>query len=372
MKKAKRFVALLLMLAMTLSLFGCGEEKSPQNIKVGDTVTVGDLEIAFEYFEFGRKLGNYLDNDFWRAGTPTYGYGDGVSYVAKPGQTLWAAGFNIKNTKKSKNKVPEFQFSFDFGNEKNIEANANNLHGRKANVKFFKSEVEDLKGIDDSEEVRTYGSVDERLANEMGTPLRFNITIGKKSFFCDVRTENTIVDLVEVKRDGKTMNKYSNYVFDDAGRVIEKKENNTTHKYDYNEIGLVVADHEDNCTTYYTYNEQGQVQHESVQYVPEMADRNKEIEYGYQYDEFGRVVEKTYFNQTDGAWTQVFTYTYDENGLVVSETETNYHDGLGTPANSSYNKKNTYDSNGRKVSSYSMNNETGERVNYKYIYDVVG
>lgn len=133
---------------------------------------------------------------------------------------------------------------------------------------------------------------------------------------------------------------YSDFSFDNAGRLISKKEDNDTITYGYDENGrLISIKNEDAYGTDYTtyvYNDIGGV----VSSVSEEASSSAKkyvTNTTYTCDEYNRVVkEETVYWDGD---TNIETYTYDKHNRVVKTTSEYNNDGDVEETSYAYNAK---------------------------------
>jgi YD repeat-containing protein len=136
------------------------------------------------------------------------------------------------------------------------------------------------------------------------------------------------------------MDEYSDFTFDNAGRLVSKKENKRwTITYEYDENGRVVYRTEKDSTDLYgpyrytfTYNDSGEL----VSYVEHDNFKN-EIAYSYEYDSHNRVVKEVkkwsdgdtsesiyiYNNKGDVAGSESYNYKHDNLGRTIEKTNTN-------------------------------------------------
>ena len=161
---------------------------------------------------------------------------------------------------------------------------------------------------------------------------------------------------------------YSDFVFDDKGRVTEKKMSGSdrgTLTYEYDEQGRVISETDTGSYGYektsYTYNEEGLISTASETSDFSVRDGNV-FEYTYERDGQNRVVKMTTVNVTDeDRYTTVYDYEYDDAGNIIRETQT-------TPL-STYVLECTYDSQGHRILERVENLKKGSSHTNTYAYE---
>lgn len=196
---------------------------------------------------------------------------------------------------------------------------------------------------------------------------------GNSSPFSEIEEEYSIelplYQLTEYKNLAGTY-KYSDFVFDDSGRVSEKKESGSsrgTITYKYDEQGRVLSETDTNSygyeTTDYTYDEQGEIA--TVSESSDYSIRGGNVfQYTYERDDQNRIVKMTTVNTaSEDLNTCVYAYEYDDFGNVSKETQ--------TTSNSTYILECSYDAQGHRVQERVKNMKKGNTYINTFKYECV-
>jgi len=135
------------------------------------------------------------------------------------------------------------------------------------------------------------------------------------------------------------------YVYDEAGRIVQKRDNDGETTYAYNEKGELIKEVSADSEKAYTYNAEGKL----IKEVTTRADSTA-YESNYTYDEKGNLIK--YVSQN---WET--TYTYNDQGKETSCTVKSDYDN--------YTHTKTYDENGClvKIDSFAK-----WELKYKQVY----
>ena len=179
---------------------------------------------------------------------------------------------------------------------------------------------------------------------------------------------------------------YSNFVYDDKGRLIQKEcrgDDSYIIDYVYDENGLLLESTE--TSTYYSskgdqdiytysYDEYGNVLTCTEKDIK--ADGSAGLrdgnhwEYQNEYDDNGNLIKTTHTNTTaDYPNESILEYTYDDSGRVAEHREINYRDN---EKKSEYVITPTYDEYGNKVKEVVKNVIDGDSWAHTWEYSEVG
>lgn len=158
------------------------------------------------------------------------------------------------------------------------------------------------------------------------------------------------------------------FVWDEEGRLTEKREDSTTVTYTYDEAGRIAvvteSNHYGTDTSTYTYQESGLI--DSLSEGSDHSERDGNVfSYQYELDDAGQVTRQTIVNTTDvDRYTSEFTYEYNQAGYVSSEVEYGmYNDYKITPY---------YDAFGQLTGSSSAKVGGSSSSSRSYSYDQIG
>lgn len=164
------------------------------------------------------------------------------------------------------------------------------------------------------------------------------------------------------------------YVRDENGWVIEEITDDgdkkyTSIKFEYNEAGKLIEKKEYNreedltVTISYEYDERGNAVIIDVDYVARGKDYKKE----YEYDDKDNVTKMRY---SSTYYKETITYIYDENENVIEENfKSSYTDSKGKITNTTVNTFRKFDSEGNCLEAVEKDEDGKVLLTRKYEYD---
>lgn len=208
--------------------------------------------------------------------------------------------------------------------------------------------------------------------------------------FIQVDIKIPIYEVVEQSVSGMKPKEYSDFVFDDKGRLVQKKEGKNDSciiDYTYDDQDQLVKEVRTTKSfkevvkeTYtYTYNDHGEIASTTEAYFGEDGvskpstkynrDGNR-WEYEYEYDEQGRVIKKIeVLKNDDSDHSMIYKYEYDSTGKVSTEWEISME---GDQKKSEWEIKPVYDERGNKIESHAKDLLSGDKLDQRWKYAEVG
>ena len=148
---------------------------------------------------------------------------------------------------------------------------------------------------------------------------------------------------------------YSDFVFNEKGQLIEKKESGNSNgiiTYEYDDKGRVISETDTSSYGYekteYTYNDKNLILRTKSTSDFSISDGSVS-EYEYVLDDAGNIIKETVTFPEYPNEPLIFEYEYDKKGVLIQETETWYE---GSAIYSQYIISKEYDSAGRLIREY--------------------